>query len=153
MRKVALNKGGSVKTLIATTLTAWLIATVSYGQDFLATAEDTLNINAATSGWTITTDAIGWDAIDDSVWYDDAYGIVKHDTTREYVSAIEDKCDSAYTKKWVPYEKIKGVQYFKRMAVIDSVHCYVDSTWAKKQPIYLTPDEMDELRRLLRCGR
>ena len=112
------------------------------GQDVLVAGGDTAywNIGTVTSG---------------AVWIDSPWSwgddlLRKHDTTREYVSEIGDKCDTVFVEKWVFAERIKGEKYFRRMAVVDSVHCYVDSVWAKKQAVYLTPDEMKRLWRLLR---
>jgi hypothetical protein len=74
----------------------------------------------------------------------------KHDTLKEYVVSIKEKCDSLMVERWKFAVNVRGVDYFEKAWTIDSVKCYPDTTWANKVAVYLTPDELDKLLRMVR---
>lgn len=126
-----------------------VIPLVASGQNILVPAEDTSVINTTyITGTGIGADQLWWGGID-SLMSDIAYFSVKHDTAKEYITKIYEKCDTAWTKEWKPWVVKGGEQYFRRMTKIDSVYCHIDTLWADKKLIYLTPDEMEDLRWLL----
>lgn len=142
--------------LLLTLLIVILIAIMpmaAWGQGILATEADTANWQdgAFTTSDLILSDWWSGPAILDSLHVSTAFGSAKHDTTKEYVKEVADKCDTTWGKHWVKYKKIDGEQYFKRMAKIDSVHCYIDTVWADKKLVYFTPDELKILRDIIKC--
>jgi len=71
---------------------------------------------------------------------------IKHDTLKEYIKEIGQKCDTTFIKSWKPKVKIDGVQYIELMMAPKDT-CYIDTIWADKIAIYLTPKAAEKLRK------
>lgn len=83
------------------------------------------------------------------IWSDDRIS-KKHDTLKEYVTEINEVCDTLWVKHWVPLEElIDGEQYYRQLPKIDSVACRPDSVWADKKLMYFTPEELDRIKKLI----
>jgi len=103
---------------------------------------------------TITCDTIGsgLTTLDLCAWTDNWVKPrpVEHDTLTEYITDIGEVCDTLFAKKWMPFKKIEGVQFYRQMTYIDSVICHIDTTWANKRQVWLEPDQYEKLIDLLK---
>ena len=139
-----------MKTLLLTLL----LAVSVNAQEFfdIGTDEIACDTTGRLSGFTVTTGAL-WDTGVDSLCWSDWQTIlpdpVDHYNGQWYVEDIIDKCDTIWTKVWVPFTEVEGVQFYKRMGRIDSTWCYPDTVWAAKELYYFTPDEAEKLRKLI----
>lgn len=135
-----------------------LLMAVSVSAEQFYTADDTCKIAHATSIDTSTwgiADSIWYNEPNISgsglsIWYEDLPTPKKHDTLKEYVTEINEVCDTLWTQHWVPLEElIDGEQYFRQLPKIDPVVCRPDSVWANKTLMYFTPNKLDILKKFL----
>lgn len=144
-----------MKTLILTTILLVLPWTVSAEQFY--TADDTLDLCTSMldstyyGGIQITGSGSGHGiyttGISHGIWNE---APKKHDTLKEYVTEINEVCDTLWSKHWVPLEElIDGEQYFRQLPKIDSVVCRPDSVWADKVQVWLTPEQTEWLLKFI----
>lgn len=141
-----------------TILLALLMAVTVSAEQFY-TATDTLSLSSSlldstshgiyasgsASGYGMYTTGTGL-----AIWGTDRTTPKKHDTLKEYVTEINEVCDTLWTQHWVPLEElIDGEQYFRQLPKIDSVACRPDSVWANKKLMYFTPEELDRIKKLI----
>ncbi len=124
------------------------------GQDILVPVHDTLladsyfidTLRFVDACWAGPAEITNWMILEDSC----SVGEVKHDTLKEYISEIVERCDTTFKKIWMPAGRFDGVEYFKRIAVVDTIKVWPDTVWADKIPVYLKPEEYENLKLLLR---
>lgn len=121
-----------------------LIAVPVLAQDLRV---DTLRWDDAlvTTAGVITTNAIGWsDLIVDSIYWNGVPS-KKKDTTRWYIELIGERCDTAYTKIWLPTKTPDVYEPFYERGI----KCRVDTTWAEKVSVRLRPSELEKLMEII----
>ena len=112
----------------------------------------TLAVNAvaisadAISSWEIgAANPIGIDSIMTDTWWRDQCPS-KRDTTRWYIKAIGEKCDSTYKKIYAPTPE--NPQFFQQVYE-RTITCKTDTTWAEKIQVWLRPEQLEKLMEIL----
>ena len=100
--------------------------------------------------WTV--DTLQWDAISanviDAVGWSNlpALRSEEKDTTRWYIETIGEKCDMAYKKIWLPTQTDGLYEPFYERGI----KCKIDTIWAEKIQVWLTPVQLNELMELFK---
>lgn len=104
---------------------------------------------AAQDTWVV--DTLQWDAnlittatIATSIW--DEIPPKEKDTTRWYIETIGEKCDTAYKKIWLPTQTDGLYEPFYERGI----KCKIDTIWAEKIQVWLTPVQLNELMELFK---
>src|SRR3990172_227004 len=69
------------------------------------------------------------------------------DTTRWYIKAIGEKCDSTYKKIYAPTPEnpLFFQQVYER-----TITCKTDTIWAEKVQVWLRPEQLEKLTEILK---
>jgi hypothetical protein len=87
---------------------------------------------------------VAWNTWDDGSWNDCHR---PKDTTRWYIKAIGEKCDSTYKKIYAPTPE--NPQFFQQVYE-RTITCKTDTTWAEKVQVWLRPEQLEKLTELLK---
>ena len=98
---------------------------------------------------TLIRDTSDWDFLNDIIWDDVTRGIVdtctwsppERDTTRWYIKAIREMCDTLYYETYEP-AGIPDHDYYSRIYVRE-IKCKADTAWGEKIQVWLTPEQLE----------